>query len=176
MDERFTPVLDTPEMIAEYQKLVEEIKRSPKKQQKQLLNEALKGTRLKPLIAQEHDLLKEEEDDKPRQLMVGLYSLYLVYPWTLFLEIPPNFFFCLSLKVPWFLRPLNLKCDLLVSSLCFHMQRVPLVRDARDRRQPHVQGDQGRGDHEHHRARGGRQRRRYYRIRDGERKRRGTRD
>ena len=75
MDERFTPVLDTPEMDAEYQKLADEIKRSPKKRQRFLLTEALKGTRLKPLIAQDHELLKEEEDDKPRQLMTRVIDV-----------------------------------------------------------------------------------------------------
>ena len=54
MDERFTPVLETPEMDAEYEKLAEEIRRSPKKRQRFLLLEALRGTRLKPLIAASH--------------------------------------------------------------------------------------------------------------------------
>ena len=66
VDERFTPVLETPEMDAEYEKLAEEIRRSPKKRQRFLLLEALRGTRLKPLIAAEHELLKEEGAYKPR--------------------------------------------------------------------------------------------------------------
>jgi len=68
MDERFTPVLETPEMDAEYEKLAEEIRRSPKKRQRFLLLEALRGTRLKPLIAASHELLKEEDAYKPRAL------------------------------------------------------------------------------------------------------------
>ena len=48
-------------MDREYERLAEEIKRSPKKRQRFLLTEALKGTRLKPLIAAEHELLKEED-------------------------------------------------------------------------------------------------------------------
>ena len=68
VDERFTPVLETPEMDAEYEKLAEEIRRSPKKRQRFLLLEALRGTRLKPLIAAEHELLKEEGAYKPRAL------------------------------------------------------------------------------------------------------------
>ena len=68
VDERFTPVLETPEMDAEYEKLAEEIRRSPKKRQRFLLLEALRGTRLKPLIAAEHELLKEEGTYKPRAL------------------------------------------------------------------------------------------------------------
>ena len=55
-------------MDAEYEKLAEEIRRSPKKRQRFLLLEALRGTRLKPLIAAEHELLKEEGAYKPRAL------------------------------------------------------------------------------------------------------------
>ena len=68
IDDRFLPVNDSPEMDREYEKLVEEIKTSPKKRQRFLLTEALKGTRLKPLIAAEHELMKEEEELKPRAL------------------------------------------------------------------------------------------------------------
>ena len=68
IDDRFLPVKDSPEMDREYEKLVEEIKTSPKKRQRFLLTEALKGTRLKPLIAAEHELMKEEEELKPRAL------------------------------------------------------------------------------------------------------------
>lgn len=68
IDDRFLPVNDSPEMDREYEKLVEEIKTSPKKRQRFLLTEALKGTRLKPLIAAEHELMKEEDEFKPRAL------------------------------------------------------------------------------------------------------------
>lgn len=74
-DERFTPVLDTPEMDAQYLKLAEEIKNSPKKQQRFLLSEALKGTRLKPMITQEYELIKDEDSEKPRQLMTRVIDV-----------------------------------------------------------------------------------------------------
>ena len=55
VDERFTPVLETPEMDGEYERLAEEIRRSPKKRQRFLLaRRRSRGTRLKPLIAAEH--------------------------------------------------------------------------------------------------------------------------
>ena len=74
VDERFTPVLETPEMDAEYEKLAEEIRRSPKKRQRFLLLEALRGTRLKPLIAAEHELLKEEGDKHYKHCVLEEYA------------------------------------------------------------------------------------------------------
>lgn len=74
-DDRFAPVEDTPEMDEEYRKLLEEIKRSPKARQRFLLTEALKGSRLKPMMAQEHELMKDEESLKPRQLMARVIDI-----------------------------------------------------------------------------------------------------
>jgi small subunit ribosomal protein S5 len=74
-DDRFAPVFETPEMDREYERLAEEIKRSPKKRQRFLLTEALKGTRLKPLIAAEHELLKEEDEFKPRELQTRVIDV-----------------------------------------------------------------------------------------------------
>lgn len=74
-DDRFAPVFETPEMDREYERLAEEIKRSPKKRQRFLLTEALKGTRLKPLIAAEHELLKEEDAFAPRALQTRVIDV-----------------------------------------------------------------------------------------------------
>ena len=75
LDDRFSPVFETPEMDREYERLAEEIKRSPKKRQRFLLTEALKGTRLKPLIAAEHELLKEDDEFKPRELQTRVIDV-----------------------------------------------------------------------------------------------------
>ena len=64
-DDRFSPVFETPEMDKEYERLAVEIGKAPKKRQRFLLTEALKGTRLKPLIAAERELLKEDDEFKP---------------------------------------------------------------------------------------------------------------
>lgn len=75
VDERFAPVLETPEMDAEYEKLAREIAVAPKKRQRFLLTEALKGTRLKPLITAEHELMKEDEEFKPRALQTRVIDV-----------------------------------------------------------------------------------------------------
>jgi small subunit ribosomal protein S5 len=74
-DDRFSPVFETPEMDKEYERLAVEIGKAPKKRQRFLLTEALKGTRLKPLIAAERELLKEDDEFKPRDLQTRVIDV-----------------------------------------------------------------------------------------------------
>ena len=67
-DPRYVPVLDTPAMDRAYEEIAEEIKRSPKKKQRFLMGEALKGTRLKPIFFAEKQL-ERERPAEPKQLM-----------------------------------------------------------------------------------------------------------
>lgn len=87
VDDRFDPVIDDPELEAkvdaEYRKLAEEIKKSPKKQQRHLLFEALKGTRLRPMFSKENEMDEEEDKgkdkdkqkEKPREFMVRIIDI-----------------------------------------------------------------------------------------------------
>lgn len=74
-DERFTPVEETPEMEAEYRALAQEIRKAPKKQQRHMLSEALKGTRLRSMRNKSEFDKKEQDRDKARQLQARVIDI-----------------------------------------------------------------------------------------------------